>query len=169
MTLDLLFALRGLLSFVAFSEAVLCVRCLLPLPTQSGDTTFIQTKVFGQADLITNDAISIISHLYATLNLLSALLVLHLAIYSHHRPLVWPAFCCVGLKASLLILHTFVYKYIPLDQQLVFPLISAAVAIVSVLLVPVATREGLPFQGDENKEILKSMTFPTKKMKKKMA
>ena len=38
MALDLLFAIRGLLSFVAFTEFTNAGRCLLPIPYYSDNT-----------------------------------------------------------------------------------------------------------------------------------
>ena len=58
MALDFLFAIRGLLSFVAFTELTNAGRCLLPIPYYadsninsdlSSGSTYIQVQVFSRS------------------------------------------------------------------------------------------------------------------------
>ena len=52
MPLDPLFALRGLLSFTAFTDLVTSSRCLLPdLLLPGGDDDYVRTKLFSLAAL----------------------------------------------------------------------------------------------------------------------
>ena len=98
MALDFLFALRGLLAFVAFTEFITAARCLIPLPDDTPQTaSFVQAKVFS---LVPLDAASdrIVSHLFAYISLANALVLAHLAVFSHYRPLVSLSFSSLLLK-----------------------------------------------------------------------
>ena len=109
MALDVLFAIRGLLAFISFTEFTTSGRCFLPviLPEENG--TYVQTKIFSQVDLSCRDgqqqqqqqhqqtfqassgeqefseAERIVSHTFGLYCLLNGLVVLHLAIYIHYR------------------------------------------------------------------------------------
>ena len=98
MALDFLFALRGLLAFVAFTEFITAARCLLPLPDDTPQTaSFVQSKIFSLVPL-DHRSDRIISHLYAYISFANALVLSHLAVFSHYRPLVSLSFSSLLLK-----------------------------------------------------------------------
>ncbi len=104
--MDLLFSLRGILAFVAFTELTTSARCfleadsyvsekLLTLPEADDDQTPQQQwKV-------------VLSHSYGAWSLLNALVLLHLAIFTHYLPLASLAAAANATKIAFLLAHAF--------------------------------------------------------------
>jgi hypothetical protein len=177
MALDFLFALRGLLAFIAFTEITTAARCVLPLPLpDETDGSYVQTKLFSLTPL---DASSdrIIGHLFGLATALNALVLVHLAVFSHYRPLASLAFTSVAAKISFVAAHTLWFKTIAADHRLIFPVISCFVTLAAIVCVPFAAGEDpyriRPWDGygqDENDELTGSragMAAQTKAWRKK--
>ena len=96
MALDFLFAIRGLLAFISFTEFTTSGRCFLPVNLPEENGTYVQSKIFSEVDLSCEEAKKeggqsfseperIVSHTFGLYCLLNGLVVLHLAIYIHYR------------------------------------------------------------------------------------
>ena len=105
MALDVLFAIRGLLAFISFTEFTTSGRCFIPVNLPEENGTYVQTKIFsevslscdaaktleaggggsGGGDQSFSEAERIVSHTFGLYCLLNGLVVLHLAIYIHYR------------------------------------------------------------------------------------
>lgn len=158
MAIDVLFAVRGLLAFVAFTEWTNVLRCVI------FDPDYLLAQLFTGLDTPQNasgDLIRLVSHLYGLFSLLNGLVLAHLAVYAHYRPLVSLALSSVGVKLVWLLAHLWVWPSIRPSPELLFPLVSCGVTIVAVVLVPLATSD-TPFWGgdDENRELLRKMNLP---------
>ncbi len=156
-SLDPLFAVRGVLAFVAFTELTACVRSL-------------HEGVAGrQSALFTlrEDSLAL-SHCYGFLCLQTALVLTHLAVCPHYRPLVSLSASALCLRLAFLLSHALVFGTVALDQVLIFPLVSLTVALLSTLLVPAITAGDFWSWGeDENAELLRKMKFPKNKRSSK--
>ena len=163
MALDFLFALRGLLAFVAFTEFITAARCLLPLPDDTPQTaSFVQSKIFSLVPL-DHRSDRIISHLYAYISFANALVLSHLAVFSHYRPLVSLSFSSLSLKVTcqharllhwfmntfllLLLQLIFIFSHVVLfgtvraDHNLISPVLSSVAALVAVIFMPFVAPE----------------------------
>ena len=168
MALDFLFALRGLLAFVAFTEFITAARCLIPLPDDTPQTaSFVQSKIFSLVPL-DHRSDRIISHLYAYISFANALVLSHLAVFSHYRPLVSLSFSALSLKVTILkyvckdaslvreyvisscclfpqlifiFSHVVLFKTVQADHNLISPVISTVAALVAVICMPFVAPE----------------------------
>jgi len=180
MALDLLFAIRGLLSFVAFTEFTNAGRCLLPIQyysdsainggVQSSGASYIQARLFNEInlELASERVLSQVYGLYCALN---AVVILHVAIFVHHRPIISLGFWVLLLKLLFYVSQAFYFKTITSLPNLMFPLVSCLVSLVATVLIPYALNDGQFFftsenTSDENSELLRQMRF-AKKLKKK--
>lgn len=141
MALDFLFALRGLLAFVAFTEFINAARCLIPLPDDTPQTaSFVQSKIFSLVPL-DHRSDRIISHLYAYISFANALVLSHLAVFSHYRPLVSLSFSSLALKLIFIFSHVVLFGTVRADHNLISPVISSVVALVAVICMPFVAPE----------------------------
>ncbi len=116
MAVDRLSALRGLLAFVAFTELTAFVRCFFAF---AGDDllglTYVGHRLFSLPDL-SPEARQVLSHSFGAWCLLNSLVLGHLAVFAHYRPLVSLAASAVTLKLGFLLVHSFGFGYIGADQ-----------------------------------------------------
>lgn len=179
MALDLLFAIRGLLSFVAFTEFTNAGRCLLPVPYYSDNNinrdpssaaTYIQARLFDNINLEVASE-RVLSQVYGLYCALNALIIVHVAIFVHHRPLISLGFWALVLKFLFYITHAFYFKTIRSLPNLMFPMVSCLVSVIATAFLPYALNDGQFFFStepttDENMELLRQMKF-AKRLKKK--
>ena len=100
--MDLLFAARGLLSFIAFTEFTASLRCLLPYTVADEVAqTYIQARLFSKIEL-TIDAERVLCHTYGLFCALAGVIVLYAAIYAHYK--VRPCSRVRALKVSTKVL-----------------------------------------------------------------
>ena len=159
---DPVFACRGLLAFVAFTEFATACRCLLPgwaLPNHDQD--FVREKLFPGAAL-RGESERLAAHLYGLVCLLTSLALLHLAVFVHHKPLASLASLVTFSKLVLVLGHAFGYGTVPRDQNLVFPVLSTAFALAAATAVPFlvdakCARSGLKYQREENEDQLRQI------------
>jgi len=179
MALDLLFAIRGLLSFVAFTEFTNAGRCLLPIPYYSGNNinsdlssgaTYIQARLFDNIKLEVASEL-VLSQVYGLYCALNALILVHVAIFAHHRPLISLGFWALLLKFLFYITQAFYFKTISSLPNLMFPMLSCLVSLVAIAFIPYALNDGQFFfstepTADENMDLLRQMRI-AKRLKKK--
>ncbi len=160
MTLDALSAVRGLLAFVSFTELVTAARCVLPfLPTSPAG------NVVGRIFSLTDDggqAARVLSLVYGLYCFLNGLIVLHLAVFAHYRPLA--SLGVAALCAKLILILT---RFKTIDD-LIFELVSCLLALAAALAIPVlcAAQEAAGTGDDENTQLLRTMRLPKSKKKK---
>ena len=99
--MDALFAARGLLSFIAFTEFTASLRCLLPYTVaEEQNQTYIQARLFSaiklnlEAELVER----VLCHTYGIFCALVGTIVLYAAIYAHYKPIANLASLGLGLK-----------------------------------------------------------------------
>ena len=99
--MDALFAARGLLSFIAFTEFTASLRCLLPYTVaEEENQTYIQARLFSaiklnlEAELVER----VLCHTYGIFCALVGTIVLYAAIYAHYKPIANLASLGLGLK-----------------------------------------------------------------------
>ena len=148
MGMDLIFAIRGLLSFVAFTEFTCAIRCLWPL----GEDSYIQEQLFSGIKLA--EAERTLCHTYGLFSALVGLVIVHAAIFAHHRPLVTLALSAESLKVTFLILEAFVFGSVARGHQLIFPVVTGLVTVLASCGLLFLTSEGLSID-DENRELVK--------------
>ncbi|XP_059093990.1 uncharacterized protein LOC131889024 [Tigriopus californicus] len=159
MAIDVLFAVRGLLAFVAFTEWTNALRCVFFEPAYPLDKLFTGLEAPQPAN---PDLIRVLAHLYALFSLLNGLILAHLAVYAHYRPLVSLALSSVVVKLVWLLAHIGIWPTIRPSPELLFPVVSCGVTLTGVILVPWATGDTpLWVAGDdENRELLRTMNLP---------
>lgn len=174
MAIDVLFAIRGLLSFLSFTELTTAARAVLNLSESHFDANatsaassdplggYVSTKLFSLASpKLDGDADAIVSHVFGAFCLLHGLVLLHLAVYTHFRPLVSLALSSTLIKLLLYAVHVLWKGTVARDHHLIFPIVSSLFALAAIALVPFCTNEGVIAWGaDENKELLKKMKLP---------
>jgi len=79
--MDPVFAIRGLLSFVAFSEWTTALRCLWPLAEEQ---SYVNARLFGNIKLEA-EAERTLCHTYGLFSALVGLIIIHAAVYAHYR------------------------------------------------------------------------------------
>jgi len=142
-----LFAIRGVLAFVAFTEVSTSVRCLLPFGTDERELGqgYVRAKVFNQLHLPQDSQSAQViertfSHVFGLYCLLNGLILFHLAVYIHKRPLTYLAVAALCAKLLFFAAHSPLgYGTITGAPNLVFPTISAAVSLVAAICVPIVT------------------------------
>ena len=102
--MDLLFAARGLLSFIAFTEFTASLRCLLPYEVSEGEDqdqsspkSFIQARLFNKVHL-NFEAERVLCHTYGLFCAICGVIILYAAVYAHYKPLANLASVTIGLK-----------------------------------------------------------------------
>ena len=144
-----LFAIRGVLTFVAFTEIAAATRCLLPvdLPDdrERGGLTYIRAKVFNGLTLphglATDDQPPIervLGHLFGLYSMLNGLVLLHLAIYVHYRPLVSLALISLTTKLFFYLSQAWLGTIVG-APNLVFPVVTCIVSMAVTTAVPFVT------------------------------
>ena len=149
MGMDLIFAVRGLLSFVAFTEFTSTIRCFWPL----GDDSYIQEQLFSGIKLA-SEAERTLSHTYGLFSGLVGLVIIHTAIFAHYRPLITLALSAELLKISFLVLEILVFGSIKAGQHLVFPVVTGVVTIISCIGLLFLTSDGT-LDDHENLDLVK--------------
>jgi hypothetical protein len=154
MAVDLLFAIRGLLSFVAFTEFTTALRCLMPYTVaEESDQSYVQARLFSEVKLGL-EAERTLCHTYGLLSALVGLVVVHAAVFSHYYPLVTLAVCALSLKVLFILAETFIFGSIAAGQHLIFPLVAGLVSIVVSIALLFVTGD-CSFYSDENAELVK--------------
>lgn len=150
-SLDPLWAIRGLLSFAAFTEFVAAVRCVLPvgLPAERDTgTTYVLDKVFSALPAISEHykqavvPLDLVSHTYGLYCLLNALIIGHAAVFAHYLPLVCLCVCAIALKLAFLAVHSIVIGSIAVDHKLIGPCVLGVASLLSALAIPWVTGNG---------------------------
>ncbi|XP_071748471.1 uncharacterized protein [Lepeophtheirus salmonis] len=161
MTVDVLFAIRGLLSFISFTEFTTAGRAIFSLPgIENGG--YIDSKLFSGVELSIK-AEKTLGHLYGIYSILNGLIIIYSAIYSHYKPVVTLAAASLFVKILFLSTEAFIFGSIVPDQNLIFPLISSFVALGATLALPFIIggggEGGLFWSSEENEDILRTMKF----------
>ena len=155
--MDLLFASRGLLSFIAFTEFTASLRCLLPYTVaEEQEQTYIQARLFSGIKL-NIEAERVLCHTYGLFCALAGVIILYAAIYAHYKPLAHLASVAFGLKLLFLLAETFIFASIGVGQHLIFPIVTGLVGLIVTLSLPLIAG-GFSIFGeddDENNELVK--------------
>ena len=135
-----LFAVRGVLTFVAFTEFITSARCLLPSIPE--DQTYVQSKVFNLVDLHPDPVVErALCHVYGLYSLLNGLIILHLSVFIHYRPFIGLAIITLTLKLLFFLLQSLWFGTISGAPNLVFPIVTCFVSILATLAVPFLTQK----------------------------
>ena len=159
MSLDVLSALRGLLSFVALTEFTNALRCFLRFDpdSNSGSISYIQSKLFS-GTLLDDTSAKLVSDVFGLYCVLNGLVLIHLAIFSNYRPLMSLSACVLTTKLIFLTVHAFWFGTITVGRELVFPLMACVVSLVAVLVMPFCADNDMKvFLQDENEQLVKQM------------
>ena len=162
--MDLLFAARGLLSFIAFTEFTASLRCLLPYEVSEGEDqdqsspkSFIQARLFNKVHL-NFEAERVLRHTYGLFCAICGVIILYAAVYAHYKPLANLASVTIGLKLFFILAETFIFASIGVGQNLIFPLVTGAVGLLVTLSLPYIV-DGFSvfgdFDDDENNDLVK--------------
>lgn len=143
--MDVLFAIRGLLSFVAFTESTTALRCLLPYSVSEEQAQCLFTE--PHRDLAVERTLR---HTYGLFSALVGIVIIHAAIFAHYRPIVNIALIVVSVKVLFLLAETFVFGSIASGQHLIFPLVTGFVTIAATLLLPFVTGDAVFSGGEKN-------------------
>jgi len=142
-TRNVLFAIRGVLAFVAFTEISGAARCLLPFPLPDDrelGQSYVRAKVFNRLEDLGEAEHRTFCHLYGLYSLLNGLIVLHLAVYVHYRPFVSLTLCALVAKLIFFLGHSPLgFGTIGGAPNLVFPIVTCLVSIVVAAAVPFVT------------------------------
>ena len=157
--MDVIFAIRGLLSFVAFTEFTNAVRCFCPLYDDKTKSHVYATLFSGIR--LDSDTERTLSHTYGLFSALIGLVIIHAAIFAHYRPLVTLASLSQLLKLIFLIFEAFIFGTIASGQHLIFPIVCAVVSILATVLLLWLTSEGSS-SSDNDDDLLKK----SKKLRK---
>lgn len=166
MVLNEKFAVRGLLAFLAFMEAVNCCRSLLPslftLPHEKLSETFIQNKIFNLVDL-SSDSQQLVGSLFGYLSLINAVVLVHSALYLHHPHII-------SLTSLILIIKTvFLISIKTSTNSLTIPLILTVSTLLGVLILAWKQykEDSLSWlgAGNENEMLLRAMKKSVKSKK----
>lgn len=144
--MDLLFAIRGLLSFVAFTEATTALRCLIPFSvseTEQAQCLFSEPH----RDL---DAERTLRHTYGLFSALVGIVIIHAAIFAHYRPIGYLALSVISVKVLFLLVETFIFGSIAPGQHLIFPLVTGFVTIAVTFILPFVTGDAVSLSGDHD-------------------
>ena len=155
--MDVVFAIRGLLSFVAFTEFTNAVRCFFPFYDLKTESHVYATLFSGNLSL-NQETQRTLSHTYGLFSTLIGLIIIHTAIFAHYRPLSSLACCSQVLKLFFLITEAFIFGSVATGgQHLIFPLVTASVSIAATILLLWLTSSSLDGckDSEENGEILK--------------
>ena len=79
--MDVLFAIRGLLSFIAFSEFTTALRCLVPVTEED---SYVNARLFGNIKLEA-EAERTLCHTFGLFSALVGLIIIHAAVFAHYR------------------------------------------------------------------------------------
>ena len=79
--MDVLFAIRGVLSFIAFSEFTTALRCLVPVAEEH---SYVNARLFGNIKLEA-DAERTLCHTFGLFSALIGLIIIHAAVFAHYR------------------------------------------------------------------------------------
>ena len=150
--MDLIFAIRGLLSFVAFTEFTNAIRCFWPL-CEDREHSYVHAHLFSGIHLAV-EAERTLCHAYGLFSGLVGLVIIHAAIFAHYRPLVSLALCAESLKVFFLLIEAFIFGSVTIGQHLIFPVITGFVTIFSTIGLLVLTSDGLS-SDDENLELVR--------------
>ena len=119
------------------------MRCLSPLTLPDArqlGQSYVRAKVFNQLDLDSPAAERAFSHLFGLYTLLNGLVLFHLAVFIHKRPLLYLAAAALAAKLLFFAAHSPLgFGSIAGAPNLVFPIVSAAVTLVAVACVPFVT------------------------------
>lgn len=163
MALDLLFAIRGLLAFVSFTEFTNAGRCFLPHGSELSNG-YVRSRIFTGIEAELDPAIErTVSHLYGLYCFINGLIIIHTAIFAHYRPLVFLSLSALTLKLLFLLSEVIIFGSIAAKRSdLLFPFISCIVSLAATVAVPFCTGDSI-FARDENSELLRKMQLPKKK------
>jgi len=145
--MDLIFAIRGLLSFVSFTEFTNAIRCFWPLVEADRGYLWDIPELSVEAERT-------LCHAYGLFSGLVGLIIIHAAIFAHYRPLVSLALCAESLKLIFLLLEAFIFGSVSTGQHLIFPVVTGFVTIFTAIGLLVLTTDGL-LGDDENLELVK--------------
>ena len=152
--MDLIFAIRGLLSFVAFTEFTNAIRCFWPLAEADREQSFIHAQLFSGIPELSVEAERTLCHAYGLFSGLVGLIIIHAAIFAHYRPLVSLALCAESLKLFFLLLEAFIFGSVSTGLHLIFPVVTGFVTVFSAIGLLVLTSDGLS-SDDENLELVR--------------
>ncbi len=161
----MLFAIRGLLAFVAFTEFVNAFRSFLDGTTEAETESYVRSKLFKALKDVDSDVCRLVSHVYGLFCVLNGLVVLNCAVFAHFRSNVWLTISAVGAKFGFIVVHAFVFESISAGDNLVFPLASALLALLGASAIPFCLREPsreLPKMSVEEENAILSRGFPKK-------
>lgn len=168
MRLSQTYAIRGFLAFVAFMELVNALRSLVPslfaLPHERLTESFIQKKIFSQAEL-SQEANLIVGELFGFYSLLNSAVLVHTAFFSHLKPLLSLGLLSLTCKCSFYLLQGTYYSTIPASSYQV-PLFLSLVALCGLIVLLWCEEERQWDTNGENEELLKAMKFSKAKKKK---
>ena len=152
--IDLLFAIRGILAFAAFTELTTSFRCALGIVLPEENGSYVSSKLFSLSDLVASeDADRIVGHLFGLVCFINASALIHLAVFSHCRPLISLAASTAASKLLLIFLHLVVFRTVSADHNLIFPLVTGILTLLAILSVPfVAGSEGQRYDMNDYSE-----------------
>lgn len=83
------------------------------------------------------------------------LVIIQAAFFAHYRPLVALALCAESFKVIFLVSEAFIFGSIPTGHQLIFPVVTGIVTILSTALLLFLTADRLSDE-DENEELARA-------------
>lgn len=164
-TLNKVFAVRGLLAFLAFIELVNSFRSLLPslftLPHERVSESFIQNKIFNLLDL-SSDTQDLVGTLFGFYSLLNAIVLSHSALQLHHHHMVSLAVLTLSTKTVFLLSshrHT---------SSLTIPLLLTTATLAGLLLLLLSNyiHHTPGSSASENEMLLRAMKKSVKNKRK---
>jgi len=166
-TFDLRWAARGLLGFVAFTEAVSGLRCLLPPPKDSPN--FVKVVLFAGVQL--GYAERLVAHLYALVCWLQGALLAVAAVYANLRPLTAVGLFGAVLKLAFVLIHVTLVESVTSDKNAVLLLasnVASLLALAGLIVTADSEEEAIKASiGDENEELVRGGARLLKKRKRK--
>lgn len=128
----------------------------------------MQARLFNEINLEA-DSERALSQVYGLYCMLNGLVIIHLAIFAHYRPIISLAFSAVLLKFIFYISQAFYFQTITNLHNLVFPIVSCVVSLFAIAAIPYVLNDGQFFTStttDENMELFRQMKL-AKKAKRK--
>eukprot|EP00096_Caligus_rogercresseyi_P002428 TRINITY_DN14557_c0_g1_i1.p1 TRINITY_DN14557_c0_g1~~TRINITY_DN14557_c0_g1_i1.p1 ORF type:complete len:165 (-),score=51.18 TRINITY_DN14557_c0_g1_i1:407-901(-) len=162
--MNVLFAIRGLLAFVSFTEFTSAGRALLPLESYGG--SYVDSKLFKGLEPSVQHSRTL-SHLVALFYTLIGLILLCTSIYSHYKPLAFLSAAGLSLKLFFLLGEAFLFGSILPDGNLIFPVLASVLALGASLAIPFVVEESSLWAAEENIELLRKMSVAKSSSSKK--
>jgi len=137
---------------------------LFALPHERLSESFIQKKIFSQAEL-SKDANLIVAQLFGFYSLLNSAVLAHTALFSHLKPLLSLGLLSLTCKCGFYVLQGFYYSTIPTASFQV-PLLISLLALSGLLVLLWCEGDNTWDTDGENDELIRAMKFSKVKKKK---